>query len=153
MTFQSDHWQGPGTNQKIFEDRAHPGNNRVARFWKSGFAGRIRVTGEVRDLNDGCVGGDGVVLRIRRKKRNSTNSVTVTQITVDNGNTSPQQYSAELEDVSVDETIRFILDARGSTNCDMTFLDPLIQVLPPPPPGVGPIPNAQPIFDPEVEPD
>jgi len=151
MTFQGDHWQGPGANQMIYPTWAHPGTNRVARFWKSGFTGtKIRVSGEVHDLDPGC--GDGVVVKFRRK-RNQMGSPILPDITITNGNVSPQQYGIELNDIAIDETIRFIIEARANTGCDTTFLDPLIQVLPPEHPNVGPIPNAQPIFNPEVESD
>jgi hypothetical protein len=48
--------------------------------------------------------------------------------------------------VNVNDTVRFIVDPRGSNHdCDNTTLDPLVQVLPPA--GVGPIPGPVAVAD------
>src|SRR5207302_8836773 len=46
MTFAGDHWQGPGPNQQIRANSASPGDQPVARFWKSAFASNVRISGE-----------------------------------------------------------------------------------------------------------
>jgi hypothetical protein len=144
MSFATDHWQGPGASQQIFPTWAHPGNERVARFWKSPHAALIRITGEVHDLNGDC--GDGINFVL---KHNRTTQLFET--TVLNGDTAPHTFTITGRAVVVGDTIRFMVGERANNNCDATFLDPLIQVLPPD--TVGPITAPQSTTDPDVEPD
>ena len=145
MTFAGDHWQGPGPNQQIRANTASPGDQPVARFWKSAFASNVRISGEVHDLDGSC--GDGVHFFLRKNKgpRNL-----IWDTIVNNGDAAPHSFSFE-KWVDVNDTIRLIVQKRSTTGCDTTFFDPLIQVLPSD--AVGAIPGAQAIIDPLVEPD
>jgi hypothetical protein len=121
----------------------------VARFWKSPHTGLIRVTGEVHDLDGTC--GDGIQFVLKKNR-----SVQLFETIVPNGDATPHTFTipnATMTSLPVDvgDTIRFMVGERANNNCDATFLDPLIQVLPPD--TVGPITAPQTTTDPDVEPD
>ena len=125
------HWHGGQASQDVWPQAIHPGTtNPAGRFWKSPVDGYVRVSGQVYDLDPAC--GDGVVFRIRRNKD------LLAQATLENGG-APIAFSQEMR-VYRDDTIRFIVRPRSNNHCDLTFLDPLVQVLPPLAPATGPAP-------------
>jgi hypothetical protein len=125
------HWHGGQASQDVWPQAIHPGTtNPAGRFWKSPVDGYVRVSGQVYDLDPTC--GDGVVFRIRRNKD------LLAQATLENGG-APIAFSQEMR-VYRDDTVRFIVRPRSNNHCDLTFLDPLVQVLPPLAPATGPAP-------------
>jgi hypothetical protein len=137
MTWDTDHWKrGQG---EVWSDSMKPKNELpVARFWKSPVNGTVRVSGQVSDLATSC--GDGIRFKIKKNKNTLFNEVLA------NGG-APIPYDQTV-DVEVDDTIRFVVKPRNNNNCDSTFVDPLIQVLPPE--TTGPIYFLQ-VSDPEDE--
>jgi bacillopeptidase F len=114
-------WRRDGSDERIWQQRALPGDMRaVARFWKSPTAGWVRVSGTAADLEPGC--GDGFKLTVRK------NSEILSQATVPNGGS--QAYTVATS-VALNDTIRVTVGPNGNNNCDLTLLDPLVQVVPP----------------------
>jgi subtilisin family serine protease len=125
------YWRRDGGSQEVYRQWVLPGNaNSVARFWKSKMTGWVRVSGRATDQAPGC--GDGFKLRVRK------NQTQLNEWNVINGGF--QDYEEEAY-VGPGDTIRVIVGPRANNNCDMTFLDPLLQVLPPPHPFTGPAPS------------
>lgn len=132
MTWRGDYWSGTQSYQEIRMTSAHPGGtNGAGRFWKSPIAGKIRVSFRVADLSPGC--GDGVNIRLRQ------NQQLLAEWTLING-FAPFSYARDMW-VNPDDTVRFIVRPRANNGCDTTELDPLVQVLPPDAPTLGPAPS------------
>jgi hypothetical protein len=133
-------WDGDDWNDQLGPDRAHPYNEAVARFWKSPVAGLVRVGGGAQRRNPQAC-GNGVTVRLKLN-----DDVVLQAFDIPQNDWSWHPFTAATLSVNVNDTIRFIVDPRGSNHdCDNTTLDPLVQVLPPA--TVGPIPSPVAVAD------
>jgi hypothetical protein len=133
-------WDGSDWNDQIWADHAHPYNTSVGRFWKSPIAGWVRVTGGARRRHpEAC--GDGVTVRLK-----VNHNVVLQDFDIPKNDWGWHPFTVAPFWVNVNDTIRFIVDPRGSNHdCDNTDLDPLVQVLPPA--TVGSIPSPAAVAD------
>jgi len=127
-------WDGHDWSDQLWADHAHPYSVPVGRFWKSPVAGWVRVGGGAQRRHPQAC-GNGVTVRLKLN-----DNATLQTFDIPQNDWSWHPFTAAPFWVNVNDTIRFIVDRRGSNHdCDNTTLDPLVQVLPPA--TVGPIPT------------
>ncbi len=116
MRAPSEKYLGIGRNSM------HPGNqvDAILRFNSPG-AGTAAITGRVYDADKSCGSGSssGVVVTVRK------NSTVLSQNTILNGNVNGFNMNLSTS-VATGDKIDFVVNSRGNSACDLTFMDPKI---------------------------
>jgi len=115
--YESTFWTGGEGWARVAKNWMHPGNNSdVARTFVAPLDGRISVSGTVKKLH---LDGDGVKVVISHQDK------VLWTAELDGKDSVGKEPDLSLE-VKKGDTLRFIVNRRGSYSCDTTGWDPVV---------------------------
>lgn len=114
-------WRGRREYCQIGSNWAHPQGYEAVRKWVSPISGKVHISGKVYDQNGSC--GDGVIVKILKNNE----QLWLRKIANGDG----QGYDIDLEvSVEIDDALYFRVSENGNSDCDSTFFNPVISLVP-----------------------